>query len=117
MTRWIIWLIFGLLVLGMFALVSAHAESGIASVYSSRETSNRTASGERMNDSALTAAHRKLPFGTKVRVTHRHSGHSVIVRITDRGPFVRGRVIDLTPAAARVVGCSGLCPVTLEITK
>jgi rare lipoprotein A len=63
----------------------------------------------------MTAAHRSLPFGTMVRVTHRRSGRSVVVRINDRGPFVRGRVIDLTPAAARELGFSGLAPVTLSV--
>jgi rare lipoprotein A len=67
-----------------------------------------------MADHALTAAHRTLPFGTKVRVTHGKSGKSVIVTITDRGPFLRGRVIDLTPAAARLLGISGLAPVLLH---
>lgn len=63
----------------------------------------------------MTAAHRTLPFGTMVRVTHRKTGKSVVVRINDRGPFVRGRVIDLTPAAARELGFSGLAPVTLSV--
>jgi rare lipoprotein A len=63
----------------------------------------------------MTAAHRTLPFGTLVRVTNRHSGRSVVVRINDRGPFVRGRVIDLTPAAARALGFSGLADVDLEV--
>lgn len=85
------------------------AESGIASVYSS----GPTASGERFSSSALTAAHRTLPFGTRVRVTR--GARSVIVRITDRGPFVRGRVIDLTPAGARALGFSGLAHVRLEV--
>jgi len=66
-----------------------------------------------MKDHALTAAHRTLPFGTKVRVTHSKSGKSVIVTIRDRGPFVRGRIIDLTPAAARLLGISGLAPVVI----
>ena len=61
----------------------------------------RTANGERMSTGALTAAHRSLPFGTMVRVTNDRTGRSVVVRINDRGPFVRGRVIDLTPAAAQ----------------
>lgn len=65
---------------------------------------NRTASGERMNPKAMTAAHRKFRFGTKVRVTNRRNGRSVIVRINDRGPFVRGRVIDLSKAAAGRLG-------------
>lgn len=63
----------------------------------------------------MTAAHRTLPFGTLVRVTNQRSGRSVVVRINDRGPFVRGRVIDITPAAARVLGFSGLTLVTIEV--
>jgi rare lipoprotein A len=90
----------------------ALAESGVASVYST-ESGNRTASGQSLNPGALTAAHRSLPFGTKVRVSNRKNGRSVIVTINDRGPFVRGRVIDVTPAAARELGFSGLAPVTL----
>jgi peptidoglycan lytic transglycosylase len=94
--------------------VSMAAQSGIASVYSTKH-SMKTASGARMTNHALTAAHRTLPFGTKVRVTHSKSGKSVVVTITDRGPFVRGRIIDLAPAAARVLGFSGLAPVILAI--
>jgi len=74
-----------------------------------------TANGERADANGMTAAHKTLPFGTLVRVTHQHSGRSVIVRINDRGPFVAGRVIDVTPAAARALGFSGLAPVTLDI--
>ena len=92
---------------------AASAQSGIASVYG--YNGGRTASGERMSNAALTAAHRTLPFGTMVRVTNAHSGRSVVVRINDRGPFVRGRVIDLTPAAARELGFSGLAGVTLDV--
>src|SRR5262249_6059772 len=92
----------------------AQTQSGIASVYSSKQGS-KTASGKRLNDGALTAAHRSLPFGTKVRVTNKRSGRSVVVIITDRGPFVRGRVIDLTMAGASAIGMGfGLAPVTLE---
>jgi rare lipoprotein A len=94
--------------------VSKAGQSGIASVYSTKH-STKTASGTGMTNHALTAAHRTLPFGTKVRVTHRKSGKSVVVTITDRGPFVRGRIIDLTPAAARLLGFSGLAPVILAI--
>jgi rare lipoprotein A len=95
-----------------FTIVNlAHAESGIASVYG--QGGGRTASGERVDPSAMTAAHRTLRFGTRVTVTHARNGRSVTVRINDRGPFVRGRVIDLTPAAARVLGFSGLAPVTI----
>jgi rare lipoprotein A len=93
----------------------AAAQSGIASVYSYR--GGRTASGERVHPTGLTAAHRSLPFGTKVRVINRRNGHSVVVRINDRGPFVRGRVIDVTPAAARSLGFSGLAPVALNVVR
>lgn len=65
---------------------------------------SRTASGERMNASLLTAAHRSLKFGTKVKVTNRTNGKSVIVRINDRGPFIKGRVLDLSKAAAHRIG-------------
>jgi rare lipoprotein A len=85
--------------------------SGIASVYSG----GRTANGEVAAAGGLTAAHRSLPFGTLVKVTNTGTGRSVVVRINDRGPFVRGRVIDLTPAGARALGFSGLAPVTLSI--
>lgn len=91
---------------------AAMAESGVASVYA--YAGERTASGERARPDGLTAAHRTLPFGTRVRVTNKSNGRSVTVRINDRGPFVRGRVIDLTPAAARALGFSGLARVTLQ---
>jgi len=91
--------------------VVASAQTGIASIYSG----GRTANGERARASGLTAAHRSLPFGTMVRVTNQRSGRSVVVRINDRGPFIRGRVIDVTPAAAHVLGFSGLAPVTLAV--
>ena len=93
----------------------AMAESGIASVYA--YSGSKTASGERARLSGLTAAHRTLAFGTHVRVTNRRNGRSVTVRINDRGPFVRGRVIDVTPAAARALGFSGLAPVKLELAQ
>jgi peptidoglycan lytic transglycosylase len=70
-----------------------------------------------MTDHTLTAAHRTLPFGTKVLVTHGKNGKSILVTITDRGPFVRGRIIDLAPAAARLLGISGLAPVILATGK
>jgi rare lipoprotein A len=92
----------------------AFAETGIASVYSTREQGSKTASGRPLNDGALTAAHKSLPFGTRVRVTNKRNGRSVVVTITDRGPFVRGRIIDLTPAGARALGLSGLAPVDVE---
>jgi rare lipoprotein A len=96
-------------------ITSAMAESGIASVYA--YSGSKTASGERANPAGLTAAHRTLAFGTHVRVTNRRNGRSVTVRINDRGPFVRGRVIDITPAGARALGFSGLAPVKLELAQ
>jgi rare lipoprotein A len=78
--------------------------SGVASYYGN-EAGSKTASGQRFNQNALTAAHRTLPFGTKLRVTH--GDRSVIVTINDRGPFVRGRVLDLSTGAARAIGLTG----------
>lgn len=85
--------------------------AGLASVYSD----SRTASGEHMNAGAMTAAHRTLPFGTRVAVLNNHTGRSVVVRINDRGPFVGGRVTDLSPAAAHAIGVNGLAPVSLRV--
>ncbi|MEM8539350.1 MAG: septal ring lytic transglycosylase RlpA family protein [Pseudomonadota bacterium] len=74
---------------------------------------SRTASGEMMNPAKLTAAHKTLPFGTKLKVTNKNNGRSVVVRINDRGPFIKGRVIDLSKAAAREIGMirSGHAPI------
>ncbi|MBF2022509.1 MAG: septal ring lytic transglycosylase RlpA family protein [Hydrococcus sp. C42_A2020_068] len=90
---------------------------GMASWYGPGFHGRQTANGERFNQNDLTAAHRSLPFGTKVRVTNMNNGRSVIVRINDRGPFVGGRAIDLSAAAARAIGLhrSGVGPVNLEI--
>ncbi len=88
--------------------------SGMASFYGN-ESGRRTASGQRFNQEAMTAAHRSLPFGTKLRVTH--GGRSVIVTINDRGPFVRGRVLDLSAGAARAIGLTsaGVGRITAEV--
>ena len=90
----------------------AHAESGIASIYAYK--GEKTANGQRANPEGLTAAHKTLPFGTMVKVTNKKNGRTVVVRINDRGPFVRGRIIDLTPAAARSLGFDGLARVSLQ---
>jgi len=95
---------------------SVAGETGIASVYS-HESGSGTASGQKLKHEALTAAHRTLPFGSKVRVTNKRNGRTVVVTINDRGPFRRGRVIDVTPAAARVLGFSGLAQVTLDVDR
>lgn len=88
-----------------FPLVPANAAScGGASWYA---LTSRTASGERMNPAAMTAAHRSLPFGSKLRVTNPKNGKAVIVRINDRGPFIKGRVLDLSKGAAGKLGYLG----------
>ncbi len=91
-------------VAGLMVAASASpalAQCGRASWYALH---SKTASGERMNPSAMTAAHRSLPFGTKIKVTNKNNGKSVVVRINDRGPFIRGRVLDLSKGAARELG-------------
>jgi rare lipoprotein A len=90
----------------------ANAQSGIASVYA--YDGEKTANGERASPAGLTAAHRTLPLGSHVRVTNKRNGRSVVVRINDRGPYVAGRIIDLTPAGAHALGFSGLAPVTVD---
>lgn len=98
-----------------FADVSqAKTLNGYASFYKSGK---RTANGERFNPMGLTAAHRSLPFGTRVQVTNLRTGKSVVVRINDRGPFIKGRVIDLSLGAAKIVGLqrSGVAKVTVLV--
>jgi len=93
--------------------ISAKAQSGIASIYSNEKTAN----GEYAHAGRLTAAHRTLPFSTRVLVTNVSSGRSVVVRINDRGPYIAGRIIDLTPAGARAIGSNGLARVTLTVLQ
>lgn len=85
----------------------------VASWYGPGFNGRRTASGERFDQWAMTAAHRTLPFGTLVKVTHK--GRSVVVRINDRGPFIRGRHLDLSRGAAKRIGCSGVCKVRMSV--
>ncbi len=96
---------------------SIRAASGSASWYGPGFHGRKTANGERYNMHALTAAHRSLPFGTKVRVTNRKNGKSVVVRINDRGPYAGGRVIDLSRGAAQAVSMmgAGVVPVNLKV--
>ena len=89
----------------------AEPQTGIASVYGNEKTAN----GEYAYPSRFTAAHRTLPFGTFVQVTNKQNGRSVIVRINDRGPYIAGRIIDLTPAGAEAIGSDGLAPVTVTV--
>ncbi|MBR1269142.1 septal ring lytic transglycosylase RlpA family protein [Bradyrhizobium sp. AUGA SZCCT0222] len=96
---------------------SGRSFSGMASFYGN-ESGSKTASGQRFNQNAMTAAHRSLPFGTKLRVTH--GGRSVIVTINDRGPFIKGRVLDLSTGAASAVGLTrakGVGRITAEVVS
>ncbi len=83
---------------------AAPFELGMASFFAAEMAGRRTANGETCDPATLTAAHRTLPFGTRLRVTNPANGKSVVVRINDRGPFARGRVIDLSKAAAAEIG-------------
>ena len=115
MKRMLTGVFIGFLTLGGFdSGVAAKSTAGMASYYKSGK---QTANGERFNPNGLTAAHRTLPFGTRVRVTNLRNGKSVVVRINDRGPFIRGRVIDLSLGAANFVGMtkSGVAKVTYSI--
>lgn len=96
------------------ALCVGGAQAEIASIYGGADglCGHRTANGERLNCAGLTAAHRRLPFGSHVRVCH---NGCVTVRINDRGPFVRGRDIDLSPAAARAIGLTHTGHVTMSV--
>jgi len=100
---WLV-LVASVLAIAMFSVEADARECGGASWYGDRFARKRTASGARFNPNAMMAAHRSLPFGSRVRVTDRRSGRSVLVRIVDRGPHVRGRVIDVSRAAARKLG-------------
>jgi rare lipoprotein A len=97
------------------AVPIVQGEEGIASWYGHPYHGRRAASGEIYNMYAMTAAHRTLPFGTEVRVHDLEDGHAVDVRINDRGPFVKGRIIDLSYAAAQAIGMPGIARVRLEI--
>lgn len=90
-------------------------QSGVASWYGGNFHGRTTANGEKYDMWALTAAHKTLPFGTRVKVTNTSNGDTVIVRINDRGPFVAGRVIDLSRAAANEIGMGGLAKVKLTV--
>lgn len=95
--------------------VTVGKEEGLASYYHDRYHGKKTASGALHDQRSMTAAHRTLPFGTRVRVRHLESGREVVVRITDRGPFVRGRVIDLSRRAAEELNMvqAGIAPVRI----
>jgi rare lipoprotein A len=97
------------------APLEVHREQGLASVYANNLAGRLTASGEPYDPQALTAAHKTLPLGTRVQVISLSNGRSVWVRINDRGPYVRGRIIDLSRAAASQLGLEGLMRVELRL--
>lgn len=103
----------------LLTTATAYAQCGGASWYGGKDGLNgkRTASGEIFNTKKLTAAHRSAPFGTKFKVTNQKSGKSVVVRINDRGPFHKGRIIDLSRAAASTLGINGVGKVCIEKVK
>lgn len=92
---------------------SKQIQRGQATWYGPGFHGRKTASGERFNTQAMTAAHRTLPFGSKVRVVNEKTGRSVVVRINDRGPFTRGKIIDLARAPAQALGITGVGQVAL----
>ncbi len=96
--------------------IPVHAEDCVASEYAvgnSSQPATKTASGIPLNDDVMTAAHKSLPFGSKVKVTNKKNGHAVTVTITDRGPYVKGRCIDLSKAGADALGFAGLARVSV----
>ena len=103
-------------ILASLVLLATSAEASMASWYGGKFHGRTTASGETYNKWAMTAAHKTLPFGTKVKVTNLKNNKTAIVKINDRGPFIRGRVIDLSQKANEVLGCD-LCPVKITVVK
>jgi rare lipoprotein A len=99
------------------AQTTAHEETGLAAVYSDKLAGHLTASGSKYSPTALTAAHKTLPFGTRVRITNVKNGKSVEVKITDRGPRQANRILDITPRAAKALGFSKfrMAEVTLAV--
>ncbi len=100
-------ILFSLLVISLLSSCGYTTRKGLASYYADSYEGKTTANGEVYRQGKITAAHKTLPFGTKVEVTNLSNNKSVVVRINDRGPFIRGRIIDLTKAAAREIDMVG----------
>jgi rare lipoprotein A len=105
---------FTVLALALCATVPAFGAETMRASYYGSESGNRTASGERFHPNGMTAAHRSLPFGTRLRVCYRGC---VVVRVTDRGPFIRGRSLDLSAGAARVIGLTKVGVANVEVSS
>ena len=103
--------------IGGFAPLPAQVQRGKATFYSKRATGARTASGERLHHDSLTCAHRTFPFGTLLKVKNLSNGREVVVKVTDRGPFARGRIIDLSWGAAEELGIIGQGVAMVEVEK
>lgn len=102
---------------GSASATSGHSETGQASYYGNEFHGRKTANGEQFDQAKLTAAHRTLPFGTRLKVTNTQNGKSVQVRVNDRGPFVKGRVIDLSSSAFKTIASlnAGVVPVRIQV--
>ena len=98
----------------MLTTIIASAETGIASWYGDKHNGRRAASGEIYNMYNLTAAHKTLPFGSKIEVTNLENNKSVVLKVNDRGPFIRGRIVDISKKANQIIGCD-LCKVTVKV--
>jgi rare lipoprotein A len=101
-------ILFSLLVISLFSSCGYTTRKGLASYYADSYEGKTTANGEIYRQGKITAAHKTLPFGTKVEVTNLSNNKSVVVRINDRGPFIRGRIIDLTKSAAKQIDMVGV---------
>jgi rare lipoprotein A len=101
------------------AAATSGVETGLAAVYSDKLNGRKTASGETYDRNKLTTAHKTLPFGTKVKVTNVKNDKSVVLRVNDRGPTQAGRVVDISPAAAKALGISskGMAEVRVEVAE
>lgn len=105
------------LIIGFVSLHAQKVQRGKATYYSKRATGSRTSSGEKLHHDSLTCAHRTYPFGTKLKVTNLSTGRSIIVKVTDRGPFSRGRIIDLSWRAAKELGMLSQGVAMVEVRK
>lgn len=113
------YLLFFLFVVTGFTALQAQTQRGKASYYTKKWTGRKTASGERLHHDSMTCAHKKYPFGTLLRVVNTTNQKSVIVRVNDRGPYRKGRIVDLSWGAAKAIGMlqRGIVPVTVDVVK
>ena len=101
----------------LLSTLPAAAESGMGSWYGPGYYGHRTACGQTLTSSSMWAAHKTLPCGTSIRVTNSQTGKTVVVQVEDRGPYVRGWIVDLTSPAAQAIGMGSTIPVTVEVVR